>query len=51
MKTKNRVEKMSVSLTPEMAAWLRRAAAKKLSNVSQVIRELLQPAMDARHAK
>jgi hypothetical protein len=46
-----RVDKLSVSLGKDMSAWLRRMASKKRSNVSQVIRELLIPAFDARHAK
>lgn len=51
MKTTTRAEKMSISLTPEMAAWLRKTAARKMSNVSQVIREALAPQFTARHAK
>ena len=47
----SRAEKLSVSLSPELTAWLRRMAAKKRSNVSQVLRELIAPTFDARHAK
>jgi Arc/MetJ-type ribon-helix-helix transcriptional regulator len=43
--------KLSVSLPPEMTTWLRRSAAKQLSNVSQVIRDYLRPAFEKRHAK
>jgi hypothetical protein len=46
-----RADKLSISLTPELTAWLRRSAAKKGSNVSQVIREILMPVYDKRHAK
>jgi len=49
--TAARVEKLSISLTPDMATWLRRCAARKGSNVSQVLRELIMPAYEARHAK
>ena len=38
-------------LPSEMSAWLERAAAKKLSTVSQVIREILAEKFDTRHAK
>ncbi len=48
---RNTVRKISVSLGDDMVAWLRRAAAKKHSNVSQVLREYLAPHFDARHAK
>jgi len=47
----NRVDKLSVSLGKDITAWLRLTAAKKRSNVSQVIRELLVPAFESRHAK
>jgi hypothetical protein len=46
-----RVEKISISLTPEMATWLRRSAAKKMTNVSQLIRAALLPSFESRHAK
>jgi hypothetical protein len=32
-----------------MAAWLRRAAAKRRTNISQIIRDALLPTFDARH--
>ena len=46
-----RRDAICVSLGEDITAWLRRSAAKKRSNVSQVLRELLVPAFEARHAK
>lgn len=43
--------KKSVSIDNDMLAWLKQLAAKKRSNVSQVIRELLVPTFERRHAK
>ena len=48
---RSRMDKISVSLGKEMTGWLRRAAAKKHSNVSQVIREYLSPVFEKRHDK
>jgi uncharacterized protein (DUF1778 family) len=46
-----KVERMSISISPEMAAWLRRAASKAHTTTSQFIRTQLIPAFEARHAK
>jgi hypothetical protein len=53
MKKQNtpRVDKLSISLPAEMAAWLRRASARELTTVSQIIKANLLPAFNARHAK
>ena len=38
-------------LPADLNAWLSRAAGKKMSTVSQVIREILAEKFDKRHAK
>lgn len=51
MKNRNKV-KLSITLPPRMAAWLRRSAAKRRThNVSQEICNHLTPAFKSRHAE
>lgn len=43
---KQKVEKVSVALSPDIIEWLDEEAAKRRTNRSQVIREHLLPAME-----
>ena len=48
---KTRKDAVSLSLSPEMTAWLRHAAARKMTSISQVVREYLIPHYEARSTK
>ena len=51
MKQTKRSDKLSISMDKDLVAWLRRAAAKRRSSVSQVIEECVLPRFERRHAK
>ena len=43
--------RLDVTLPPEMVAWLKRSAAKRMTTLSATVQEALMPAFKARHAK
>jgi hypothetical protein len=48
---KERYSKLSISLSQEMAGWLRRRSSKAGTSISWIIRDNLRPEFDKRHAK
>jgi uncharacterized protein (DUF1778 family) len=51
MATHTKDEQITFRIESDVAAWLRRAAAKRRVKRSQILRELILPAFEARHAK
>ena len=53
MKTEHRTKRADIiaaSLGNEMASWLRRCAKQRMTTCSQIIRDALLPAFEARHS-
>ena len=46
-----KVDRISLSMPKDISAWLRRAAAKRRTSISQIVKDALLPQFDARHAK
>ena len=49
--SRKRSDKLSISMGADITAWLRRAAAKRRTTVSYLLREAVLPLYEARHAK
>ena len=48
---RKRAQRLHVRMDDEVMGWLRKAAAKKRTTVSEMARQVVYEAFDARHAK
>jgi uncharacterized protein (DUF1778 family) len=51
MKTNKRTERLHLRIDPDVITWLKRAAAKKRTTLSEMARQELYAAFERRHAK